>query len=228
MHTETGEVLILATSPKNWPSLNLNLTETEQICINQLEYYRYPVAVYRIKGLPPKQYYFPKALEEQGFGHLALITTRDNRNDPKDGRLCTIYVNLPPNDTTYTIDHELIQHELKSIEGVTEAIMVQDKIWEDYMSTLPWDLRLELDKEQQKSNTIYLGSYVLGGFEDVVCVANKATDTVKELYSPTASYEEDRKLENIKRAWYFFSKPLYPPIDSLEVAQPPTSRCIII
>jgi hypothetical protein len=226
-YSETAEVLALAASPKNWPSLNLNLTKIEQKCIEQLECYRYPVAVYRIKGLPPKQYYFPKALEESGFGHLALITSRDNRKDPNDGRLCTIYVNLPPNNNDYTIDHELIRQELKSIEGVTDATLVKDKIWEDYMSTLPWDLRVELDKEQQNNNTFYLGSYVLGGFEDVACVANKATDTVNELFAHP-SYEENFQLKNIRRAWYFFSQPYYQPINSFDADQEKTGRCVFL
>ncbi|MCL9682944.1 FAD-dependent oxidoreductase [Legionella maioricensis] len=226
-HSETAEVLVLATSPKNWPSLNLKLTDTEKKCVNQLEYYRYPVAVYRIKGLPPKQYYFPKALEESGFGHLALITSRDNRKEPEEGRLCTIYINLPSNNNNYVIDHELIQHELKSIGGVTGSVLVKDKVWEDYMSTLPWEVRLELDKEQQDSNTLYLGSYALGGFEDVVCVANKATDTINEFFSPNMSYEENGKLENIKRAWYFFSDPVYAPISSFDKHPDPTNRCML-
>ena len=226
-HSETAEVLALATSPKNWPSLKLDLTKIEQACIEQLECYRYPVAVYRIKGLPPKQYYFPKALEESGFGHLALITSRDNRKDPEDGRLCTVYVNLSPNHNNYTIDHELISQELKAIEGVTEATLVKDKIWEDYMSTLPWDLRLELDKEQQSNNTFYLGSYVLGGFEDVACVANKATDTVNELFA-YPSYEENFQLKNIRRAWHFFSQPYYQPINSFEEPPEKTGRRVLL
>jgi hypothetical protein len=211
---ETGDVLVLANSPKNWTSLGLDLTDTERECIQQVEYYRYPVAVYRIKGLPAKQFYFPKAFEESGFGHLALITTRDNRDNPEDGRLCSVYVNLAPNENQYNFDHEALKKELAAIEGVTQVEVVADKIWEDYLSALPWDLRLKLDKEQQASNTMYLGSYALGGFEDVACVAMKATDTINELFTPKPTFEENKVSNNIKNAWNFFTAPYYPPLDS--------------
>ncbi len=204
------------------------MTETESKCVKQLEYYRYPVAVYRIKGLPAFQYFFPNALEEAGFGQLALITSRDNRPDPEEGRLCTVYINLPPNTKEFTFDHETIKAALMTIAGVTDCVVVEEKIWEDYMSTLPWDLRLELDKEQQDSNTVYLGSYVLGGFEDVACVANKATDTVNELFSPNKTYQEDLFLANARRAWGFFTDPVFPPLSSFDVAQEAKDRCTIV
>lgn len=226
-HIETADTLVLAMSPKNWSSLGMDLTSTEQECIDELEFYRYPVAVYKIKGLPPKQYYFPKALEASGFGHLALITSRDNREDPADGRLCTVYVNLPPNQNNFVFDHELLASELKSIEGVTDVEVIGEKIWEDYMSTLPWDLRLRLDKEQEAGNTMYLGSYVLGGFEDVCSVANKATDAMTEAYTQEHEYVEDFSMKNMKRAWQFFTGPVYPPLTSLTAPEKAQSRCDI-
>lgn len=227
-YTETADTLILATSPRNWPSLGMELTETETKCVNQLEYYRYPVAVYRIKGLPAHQYYFPQGLNESGFGHLALITTRDNRPEPEDGRLCTVYINLPPNHNTFAFDHAALEQELKAIEGVTEVTVIKEKIWEDYMSTLPWDVRLELDDAQQASNTIYLGSYVLGSFEDVACVANKATDTMSELYCKQPVFEEDATLNNIKRAFQFFTSPVFPPLSKLSDEEEAVRRCVIL
>lgn len=227
-YTETADTLVLATSPKNWPSLGMKLTDTEIKCVEQLEYYRYPVAVYKIKGLPPHQYYFPQGLDETGFGHLALITTRDNRKDPEDGRFCTVYVNLPPNHNDFTFDHAALIKELKTIEGVTEVEVIKEKIWEDYMSTLPWDVRLELDKEQQSGNTIYLGSYVLGGFEDVVCVGNKATDTMSELFTPTPTFEENFSFKNIKRGIQFFTAPVFPPLNTFDKAMQEEKRCLIL
>jgi len=225
---EKGNVLVLANSPKNWGSLGLDLTETEIQCMQKLEFYRYPVAVYRVKGLPAQQYYFPKALEESGFGHLALITTRDNRENPEEGRLCSVYVNWTQNDNHYVFDHEMLKKELLALKGVTAVEMVEDKIWEDYFSSLPWDLRLKLDKEQQNSNTLYLGSHVLGGFEDVACVAMKATDTMSELYTPQPTFEENSISKNIKNAWQFFTAPYYPPLDSNETESKPVRRCAIL
>lgn len=224
----TGNVLVLANSPRNWGSLGLELTDTEIQCIQQLEYYRYPVAVYRIKGLPPQQYYFPNALEERGFGHLALITTRDNRDNPQEGRLCSVYENWPQNDSRSVFDHEALKKELLAIKGVTSVELVEDKIWEDYFSTLPWDLRLKLDRDQQNSNTFYLGSHVLGGFEDVACVAMKATDTMTELFTPQPSFEENNIIKNIKNAWQFFTAPYYPPVASEEKESKPVRRCVIL
>ncbi|RUR18381.1 protoporphyrinogen oxidase [Legionella sp. km535] len=227
-YTEIADALVLATSPKNWPSLGMELTETETNCVKQLEFYRYPVAVYKIKGLPPHQYYFPQGLDEAGFGHLALITTRDNRTGPDDGRLCTVYVNLPPNHNDFTFDHAALIEELKSIEGVTEVEVIKEKIWEDYMSTLPWEVRLELDKEQQTGNTIYLGSYVLGGFEDVVSVGNKATDTMSELFTPSPTYEENFSFKNVMRGIQFFTAPVFSPLNNLDKEMSEKSRCSIL
>jgi hypothetical protein len=226
--TETADAMVLAISPKNWTSLGMELTETENKCINQLEYYRYPVAVYKIKGLPSHQYYFPQGLDEPGFGHLALITTRDDRPEPEEGRLCSVYVNLPPNHNDFTFDHAALKEELKAIEGVTDVTVIKEKIWEDYMSTLPWDIRLELDREQQSSNTVYLGSYVLGGFEDVACVANKATDTMSELFTPAPDFQEDLTLKNIKRAFQFFTAPVFPPLNNLNNGMESAARCTIL
>lgn len=210
---ETADKLILATSPKNWTSMGMELSQTEKECITNLEYYRYPVAVYRINGLPPKQYYFPPALEAEGFGKLALITTRDNRVDPEEGRLCTVYVNLPPNHNQFVFDHGKLKDELRLIPGVTQVEVVAEKTWEDYMSTLPWDLRLKLDQEQDNTNTLYLGSYALGGFEDVACVANKATDLITEQYAPVVTYEEET-WKNMQRAYKFFTDPVNSPVTS--------------
>jgi hypothetical protein len=212
--TETADKFILATSPKNWGSMGMDLTEVEQKCIDQLEYYRYPVAVYRIKGLPPKQYFFPDALEEEEFGNLALITTRDNRQQPEEGRLCTVYVNLPPNQNNFQLDHKKIKNNLGSIQNISDVEVLEEKIWEDYMSTLPWNLRLALDNEQQFTNTLYLGSYALGAFEDVACVANKAADLISEQYAPHVYYEEEATRKNLQRAFKFFTSGINSPYNS--------------
>lgn len=226
-HVLSADALILATSPLNWPKMGLDLTEVEKNCVEQLEYYRYPVAVCKIKGLPPKQQYFSEALNEDGFGHLALITTRDNRTNPEDGRLCTIYVNLPPGKNDYQIDQDTLCEEIKKIEGVTKVEFIEEKTWEDYMSTLPWDLRLKLDKEKHHTKTHYLGSFALGSFEDVVCVGNLATDEMRQSYSPSPSFVEDDTVKNMSRAWQFFSADVYPPVDSTGSEKNKMSRCII-
>ncbi len=226
--TQYADALILANSPHNWQDLGLDITDTEQQCVDHLTYYRYPVAVCRIKGLPAKHHFFPEGLREAGFGHLALITTRDNRQNPEEGRLCTIYVNLPAGDNDFRLDHEAISEELKTIAGVTGVEFLEEKTWEDYMSTLPWDLRLKLDKEQTETNTLYLGSYALGAFEDVVSVANKACDAINEQYRPQQAFVEDLSWKNVKRAGQFFTGDLYPALDSKGSEAHQMDRCVIV
>lgn len=213
---ETADTLILATSPKNWPSMHLKPTPVEQQCIDGLESYLYPVAVCKIKGLPAHQYFVPQALETKGFGHLALITTRDNRNNPEDGRLCTIYVNLPPNTDSFSFNRDSLATDFAAIEGVTDVTVVERKIWTDYMSTLPWNLRLALHQEQAKTNTLYLGSYVLGGFEDVACVAKVATTAVQEAFSN--QQHSDSLCKNLSRASFFFTNKRFDPLSVFDPA----------
>lgn len=217
-HTETADHLILATSPKNWSSLGLDMTPVEKECVKELEYYRYPVAVYKIHGLPAHQYYFPAALEAKGFGHIALITSRDNRPNPVDGRLCTIYVNLPPGANDFTFDHQQMEKELKMIPGVTGVTVIKDKIWEDYMSTLPMRLRLALAKEQSRSNTDSLGSFGLGGFEDVACVAELATNAMNNKYTLKPK-DESSFSNNFGRFLFFFKRAkVHQPLNAFEAS----------
>ncbi|VEG92334.1 FAD-dependent oxidoreductase [Legionella spiritensis] len=228
---EEGDALILATSPLHWPKLGMDLTELEQECVNSLEYYQYPVAVCKIKGLPPQQHFFPNALEEEQFGRIALITTRDNRDEPEGGRLCSIYVNLPPGNQEFKFDYEQIKKDILTIEGVTDIEFLEEKIWPDYMSTLPWELRLQLNEAQQaKDNkTYFAGSYILGGFEDVASVAGRAVNLVNKTWGQK-TYEEDFSMKNVNRAWGFFTRPVYPPVDSKGSQHTPEPRscCVIV
>ncbi|TAL58735.1 MAG: protoporphyrinogen oxidase, partial [Legionella sp.] len=210
---ETGDTLVLATPPKSWPSLGLDMTEVERRCVANLDFYRYPVAVYKIKGLPQHQYYFPKGLEAEGFGHLALITTRDNRPNPPDGRLCTVYVNLPPGDNNFKFDHAKLIDELKTIAGVTDVEVIEEKIWEDYLPSLDWQTRLDLAKEEEDGSTYHLGAYALGGFEDVACVAEVATKTMDTAFS--AHLADNGFIRNLKRVYHFFHDAVYPPVSAV-------------
>lgn len=208
---ERFDGLILANAPFNWPQLGLDTTELDQECIDNVSYYRYPVAICKIKGLESKQYFFPKALERSGFGHVALITTRDNRNAPEDGRLCTIYVNQLPKTDNFDFQAQwaTIQVDLQNIEGVSEIELVDTMYWPDYIPTLPWELRLRLEKQQcaEETKTLYLGAYTLGAFEDVLSTANKAYNTVNRLFG-TKHYEpvENFSLDYVSPATMFYGK----------------------
>jgi Flavin containing amine oxidoreductase len=210
LHQEDYDCMVLATSPLNWQSLGMELTKVESECVEQLSYYRYPIAICKIKGLENKQYFFPKALEREGFGHVALITTRDNRVSPEEGRLCTIYVNQLPgeNDFDFVKKWKSIEDDLKSIDNVTQATLIEAKYWQDYMPTLPWELRLQLEKQQfsQDTNTIYLGAYTLGAFEDVLSTANKANNTADQLFGRKFTPVENFSWKETSRATMFYGK----------------------
>lgn len=210
------DCLILANSPMNWPSLGMELTKIEKQCVDELTYYRYPVAVVKVQGLPAKQYFFPEALEERGFGHVALITTRDNRHQPADGRLCTIYVNQLPGDNDFDFKKQWpsILQDLEAIDEVTGVDLIEEKYWSDYLPTLSWDLRLLLNKEQASplTNTLYLGAYTLGTFEDVLSNANNAHKIAETLYGNNYTPVENFSWQGVASASLFY-KSAYTPMD---------------
>lgn len=188
-----ADTLILATSPQQWPSLNMPLTPTEQACVDELECYRYPVAVCNIQGLGPEHHFFAEGLEYRNFkenlGELALITIRDARPTPREGRLCTLYQSLPLRNKlspplNVETERALFAEKICELEKKYRwRIKVQDyKVWTDYLPHLPITIRRRLEKEQMstETHTLHLGAYVLGGFDNTECVAEQAVRGVKE------------------------------------------------
>lgn len=90
-----GDTLILANSPYYWHDLNMNLSPAEQQCVDNFKYYRYPVAICRIEGLPPKQIFIPEAMKKEGFGHPAFLFTRDNRKETTEACDLVSVTDLP-------------------------------------------------------------------------------------------------------------------------------------
>jgi len=211
-----ADKLILACPPASWKEMGLDLTELEQKCVKKEHYYRYPVAVCHIKGLPPKQHYEIKGLKEAGFGNLALITTRDNRRHPKDGRLCTIYVNLLPGKNKFAFDKKTLRRlekEILGIKGVKEVTFDKVKIWEHYNSSLPYELRLKLDKKQnnKETNTLYIFPGVKNGFETVGIMSMLARKIIDEhLFKKKQPYSLG-VLQKAKAAYQFYTEPAVPP-----------------
>jgi predicted NAD/FAD-binding protein len=203
--TLQAEALILAVSPGHWESLfgRENLTSVEQNCIDHLTYYRYPVVICRLHGLPPLHVFKPEMLNREHFGHVAFVSTLDKRENPIGGRLCSAYINQLPhhnkdsNLNEGSIELQSIITDLQSLPEVTAAEIIECKIWEDYFPCLPWQIRLELEKQQYASNTqtLYVGSYALGSFEDVACIANRATHVINGCFgaspSSTANLKKD-------------------------------------
>lgn len=223
-----GDSLILAISPLHWAELGMELTPVEKECAEKLSYYRYPVAVCKIDGLAPEHQFVPQALEKEGFGHLALITTRDNREAPEDGRLCTAYVNLPAGKNAFKFDDNsadliTLKQELSAQDAVKKVDIIATKIWEDYMPTLPWQTRLQLEQEQMRADTstLYVGAYPVGGFEDIRCVADQATRAVNKYIT----HEEEQNAlsyaaNEVARSFRFFhSVPRVQPVSEVAEAK---------
>lgn len=181
----TADTLLLAIPPLQWPHLGMALSDVEQECVAAQSFYRYPIAICKLKGIPPQYRFVPEANEVHGTGRVALITTHDMREDPEDGRLCTVYINLPQGKNNFSLEPNSpaycqLKKELEAMPGVTAVSILKTNIWEDYMPSLPWKLRLKLEGEQMKQNTLYAGAYTVKGFESVACVAEDATNTVKQ------------------------------------------------
>jgi predicted NAD/FAD-binding protein len=192
-----AEALVLAVSPLQWESLlgKEGLTPLERSCMEQVTYYRYPVVICRLKGLPPSYVYRPEMLNRDHFGHVAFVATLDKREEAGKGRLCSAYINqLPHHVGEKGIVWEEIEKELKGLPGVTEVEILECKVWEDYFPSIPWKLRLQLEGAQYAAatKTIYVGSYTLGSFEDVACVASQATRVIDSCFaSPTGGLWKD-------------------------------------
>lgn len=190
--TLEADALVLAVSPKHWEELlgKAQLTAVEKACVDHLTYYRYPVVICRLEGLCPSYVYRLEMLNKDHFGHVAFVSTLDKRENATGGRLCSAYINqLPhhnnePNFDEGGLEYQKILKELKSLPGVTGVEIMESKIWEDYFPTLPWQIRLNLEAQQYVSpvKTLYVGSYALGSFEDVACVANRATHMLNHCF----------------------------------------------
>lgn len=218
-----GDALVLATSPLQWTKMGMQLTPVEQECVDQLTYYRYPVAVCHVDNLIPEQAFVPPALEKEGFGHLSLITLRDNRQNPIEGRLLTGYINLPQGKNDFSLDEgsegrNVMMDELSHLGGLHNVKVDATKIWEDYMPSLTWQQRLKLDKEQMRADnsTLYVGAYPLGGFEDVRCVSDQATRAVKRHFFKDESQDSTFNYVSteLSRAYgFFYRTPRRQPVD---------------
>ena len=198
LRTLQAEALLLAVSPKHWEELfgRENLTPEELACTDQLTFYRYPVVICKLKGLSPHYFYQPEMLNKEKFGHVAFVSTSDKRENPPDGRLCSAYINqLPRHSHESNLDdggpeREQIIADLRLLPGVTGVEIIECKIWEDYFSSLPWQVRLDLEKQQYapSTKTLYAGCYTLGSFEDVACVANRAVQVINHCFHSPIPY----------------------------------------
>lgn len=227
IHHISADALVLAVSPQHWNKLGMNLTALEQQCVDQVSYFRYPVAVCKLQGYAAKQQFVPHALESKGLRHAALFTTRDNRKTGQ--RLGTTYINLPPKDHAFEFNAEekaQLAQDLKRDFGAEAVEVLETRIWEDYMPCLPWSLRLELEKSQMQpaKGTLYVGAYAKGGFEDVACVAAQATQAVETFILQQQKTWFSSIGDEMRRMTFFYRQPRLPPETENSVMHTPMTN----
>lgn len=206
-----ADTLVLANSPYYWKDLNMKLSKEEQKCVDDLIYYRYPVAICRIKGLPAKQIFISDAMKPEGFGHATFLFTRDARKNPEDGRLFSVYINLPAGENDFSLepgskDRETIINDLKKLPGVTDVTMEDAIVWKDYNPSVPYQDSLELEKAElkHKNNTLHLGGYRHDSFETVAGTAKPAEKLVDRWMGQAKSNKEEFKTD-LSRTLKFFA-----------------------
>lgn len=75
---------------------------------------------------------------------------------------------------------------------------------------------------------INIGSYVLGAFEDVLCVSNSAINLANQMFVEKPKPVEDETFSQFKNGWNFFRTPAYQPIDDKGFGNPHTKGCVIL
>lgn len=183
-----ADYLILAISPFYWSNLGMKLTTTEQACIDTLRYYRYPVAVCKIKNLPAEQIFVPEALEKSGFNHVALIVPQSEMID--GWRYAVVYINLPA-CTHYEDNFANIRHDLYNL-GFDEVEIITHKTWKDYSAIIDLSCLKKLEHEQGQLNTFYLGGFMR--FDNVSCTIKHVQDTLGQYFGKLPNCFENIKI----------------------------------
>ena len=204
----TADLLIIATSPADWSSLGMSLTAAEKECMDNCTYFRYPIAICKLKGMPPKHVFVRSATVKEGFGHAAFLFTRDNRPDPQDGRLFTIYINIARENKHYQLtpgntDWMSLINDLMAL-GATDVNILKTTIWEDYNPTIPYSTGIRLQKEERLQRTLHLGGYMPGSFETVAGTEEYARKTIQRYLNQSISTFADI-YRQFRRALIFYA-----------------------
>lgn len=202
--------MILACSPDTWPQLNMQLNDLEQSWVDKMQSLAYPVAICKIKGLPAEFRFNEEALQLEGFNKAALITTRDRREAPEDGRLCTVYFNINQ-DFDFSIFDSAHQDRLKAmiaqdfphIESPDLIEIKEVKVW-NYHRYLELEDRYLVEDQQGKNNTYYVGSYLT--YEDVNLAVQSTHRVIDEIANAPKSWW-NKSLEQVKNCMFFYQPP---------------------
>jgi hypothetical protein len=200
-------LLVLTPSPYRWPDLNMALTGAEQECVDKLSSIVYPTAICDIKDYPPEHAFAPEALEQAGLGHVAFITTKDNRENPPEGRRCTVFMNLDPTQKDFSFadgaaGKQVLLDDLRKL-GYDKVNILQTKVWKDYNAALPHAAGMKLQSQQGVNRTLYLGSYGPYSFETTAASEQFARETVRE-YCKNAPTMREQVMTGLSRAYNFF------------------------
>jgi hypothetical protein len=212
-HSTKANLLILATPPQAWNKLGMQLTDLEQSALNNLKFYRYPIAVCAIEGMPANQVFVPEALKVQGFGHVAFISTNDVRVNPEGGRIATVFMNLPSGFNDFSLDEgsvgrQTLLDDLHQL-GYGKVTVINTKVWKDYNTTMPLSIGLELEANQGNLNTLYATTAMPSSFENVSNAIGYAEKLVAryflEKFPNQAVAREETSM--VKNLYTFYSLP---------------------
>lgn len=191
-----AKTLIVSAPPKQWENIfGKGITTTEQQSHDKATDQPYAVVICTLTGAKPQMVFEPNAETLAGKYHVALVTVKQ-KAAINNKLLATAYLMLPPGLTADDMQHpefraQLIK-EIQHLTGATHVEINDSKLW-SYSVTLPFDTRRQLENEQGKNSTLYVGGYTWGRFWDVHSAYQSGRDTVA-LYkfktqppAPTAS-----------------------------------------
>lgn len=230
-HDESGQryeitagLLVTTMSPYYWPKIkNFDLSAREQACVDSLTYYEYPVAICKIKGYPTEQYFVPEALRGSGFGHVAFIFTADNRDEPEDGRICQIFINLPQEVRGYSLaegsaGREAMLEDLRQL-GYQDIEVLDHKVWRDYHPIIPREVSLSLEQEENERDlhTLHLGTFKHDSFDYVSSAEVSARQRIQTYFMGKPTLRDTligmpgEIYRHLKRTFTFFTMPMREP-----------------
>ncbi len=207
----TANLLILATPPQAWGTMGLDLTETEQKCMD-VQSSRYPVAICEME-YPPEQVFVPSALEPEGFGHVAFISTNESQSSDTNTRLCTVFMNVHEDDNTFSLaegspGRQTLLDDLRALNFGNVTIKAT-KVWKNYNTRMPFTAGLNLEEEQGNNNTLHATSAL--SFENVASVIDYVKKIIDNDFKKRFGIAPEQPESIYKSVHTFYSLPRVEP-----------------